>query len=94
MGSKTRLSSYCTKRANNGVNLVTSREINTRLARPIHNKLTYQCNQLQGEVLGRQKIWDSVIVQIKLDSTHRPPPPPPKSSPQKQCGNDFSGYKY
>ena len=35
MGSKTRLSSYCTKRANNGVNLVTSRNINTRLARPI-----------------------------------------------------------
>ena len=35
MGSKTRLSSYCTKRANNGVNLVTSRKINTRLARPI-----------------------------------------------------------
>ena len=35
MGSKTRLSSYCTKRANNGVNLVMSRKINTRLARPI-----------------------------------------------------------
>ena len=35
MGSKTRLSSYCTKRANNSVNLVTSRKINTRLARPI-----------------------------------------------------------
>ena len=35
MGSKTRLGSYCTKQANNGVNLVTSRNINTRLARPI-----------------------------------------------------------
>ena len=35
MGSKTRLGSYCTKRANNGVNLVTSHNINTRLARPI-----------------------------------------------------------
>ena len=35
MGSKTRLSSYCTKRANNGGNLVTSRKKNTRLARPI-----------------------------------------------------------
>ena len=35
MGSKTRLSSYCTKRANNGVNIVTSRKMNTRLARPI-----------------------------------------------------------
>ena len=36
MGSKTRLSSYCTKRANNGLNLETSRKINTRLARPIN----------------------------------------------------------
>ena len=36
MGSKTRLDSYCTKRANNGVNLVTSRNINTRLARPMN----------------------------------------------------------
>ena len=35
MGSKMRLSSYCTKRANNGVNLVTSRKIITRLARPM-----------------------------------------------------------
>ena len=35
MGSKTRLGSYCTKRANDGVNLVTSRNINTRLARPM-----------------------------------------------------------
>ena len=34
MGSKTTLGSYLTKRANNGVNLVTSRNINTRLARP------------------------------------------------------------
>ena len=35
MGLKARLSSNCTKRANNGVDLVTSRKINTRLARPI-----------------------------------------------------------
>ena len=35
MGLKARLSSYYTKRASNGVNLVTSRMINTRLARPI-----------------------------------------------------------
>ena len=40
MGSKTRLCSYCTKRANNGVNLVTSRKINTRLARPIRSDRT------------------------------------------------------
>ena len=41
MGSKTRLSSYCTKRANNGVNLVTSRKIITRLARPIEMFVKY-----------------------------------------------------
>ena len=35
MGLKARLSSNCTKRANNGVDLVTSSKINTRLARPI-----------------------------------------------------------
>ena len=35
MGLKARLNSNCTKRANNGVDLVTSRKINTRLARPI-----------------------------------------------------------
>ena len=35
MGSETRLSSYCTKLGNITVNLVTSRKINTRLARPI-----------------------------------------------------------
>ena len=35
MGSKTRLSTYCTKRGDNTANLVTSRMINTRLARPI-----------------------------------------------------------
>ena len=53
MGSKTRLGSYCTKRANNGVNLVTSRNINTRLARPIgwicevyrHNQLRLPVNK-------------------------------------------------
>ena len=44
MGSKTRLSSYCTKRANNGVNLVTSRNINTRLARPMGRRLDRTCN--------------------------------------------------
>ena len=35
MGSKTRLSSYCTKRDDNTVNLVTSRKTNGRLARPV-----------------------------------------------------------
>ena len=41
MGSKTRLGSYCTKRANNGVNLVTSRNINMRLACPIAWPFTF-----------------------------------------------------
>ena len=35
MGSKTRLISYCTKRGDNTVNLVTSRKTIARLARPI-----------------------------------------------------------
>ena len=35
MGSKTRQSSYCTKRGDNAMNLVTSRKTNARLARPI-----------------------------------------------------------
>ena len=49
MGSKTRLSSYCTKRANNGVNLVTSRKINTRLARPIGHDRDKFSNRKQSE---------------------------------------------
>ena len=68
MGSKTRLSSYCTKRANNGVNLVTSRKINTRLARPIPNfcplvyipyipawLLTWKSGQSQGQTFLMKK---------------------------------------
>ena len=52
MGSKTRLSSYCTKRVNNCVDLATSRKIITRLARPIATrgpKLTAvtQCSGLR-----------------------------------------------
>ena len=43
MGLKARLSSYCTKRANNGVNLVTSHKIYTRLARPIDGSF-YKCS--------------------------------------------------
>ena len=35
MGSKTRLSSHCSKRGDNTVNLVMSRKTNVRLARPI-----------------------------------------------------------
>ena len=51
MGSKTRLSSYCTKRANNGVNLVTSWNINTRLARPINIKSSNGMSQRQHKEL-------------------------------------------
>ena len=51
MGSKTRLSSYCTKRANNGVNLVMSRKINTRLAR--QSRTTLQ-NKVRLKVLPEQ----------------------------------------
>ena len=41
MGSKTRLSSYCTKRGDNTVNLVTSRKTNARLAHPITSDQTW-----------------------------------------------------
>ena len=54
MGSKTRLGSYCTKRANNGVNLVTSRNINTRLARPI------------GKVIRMKVIWTGNGLDFQL----------------------------
>ena len=42
MGPKMRLSSYCTKRGDNTVNLVTSRKTNARLAHPICS-LLLQC---------------------------------------------------
>ena len=38
MRSKTRLITSCTKRHENSTNLVTSRKLNTRLARPIDRK--------------------------------------------------------
>ena len=39
MGSKTRLNTFYTKRYENPANLVTSRKINTRLARPIRTTM-------------------------------------------------------
>ena len=42
MGSKTRLSSYCTMRGDNTVNLVTSRKTIARLARPIGNEVSIE----------------------------------------------------
>ena len=62
MGSKTRLASYCTKRANNGVNLVTSRNINTRLARPI-----IECVEnfdLLGITLNQHMNWKTYIRKL------------------------------
>ena len=72
MGSKTRLSSYCTKRANNSVNLVTSCKINTRLARPISqedfpNKEMARCKVSICEmVLGAQ---DRVNISCLMNDT-------------------------
>ena len=54
MGSKTRLSSYCTKRANNGVNLVTSRKINTRLAHPIEGTIFIGLKVVAQDVISLQ----------------------------------------
>ena len=39
MGSKTRLSSYCSKRVDDTVNLVTSCKTKARLARPINRMM-------------------------------------------------------
>ena len=89
MGLKARLSSYCTKRANNGVNLVTSRNINTRLARPIVRTgwlLIMVCISFS------RKIWfrnskTSLFIGWLCFTSHRlrghlqmPPPPPPRTS--------------
>ena len=67
MGSKTRLSSYCTKRANNGVNLVMSRNINTRLARPIALNECGLSTGMQQRLLSflRRKVWgiDCVVTR-------------------------------
>ena len=53
MGLKTRLSTSCTKRHVNPANLVTSRKINTKLARPIRN---------QGPTEPNQPLFDAVII--------------------------------
>ena len=41
-----RLSSYCTKRCDNAVNLITSRKTNARLVRPIENASIHPCFNL------------------------------------------------
>ena len=48
MESKTRLSTSCTKRRENTVNLVTSRNMNTRLTRPFVTRLHIVCSALLG----------------------------------------------
>ena len=65
MGSKTRLSSYCTKRANNGVNLVTSRKINTRLARPISMFLCER-KALAAKMVKRERKTDNIDFKTSL----------------------------
>ena len=64
MGSKTRLSSYCTKRANNGVNLVTSRKINTRLARPIESILSYSLIDLAFIGMANAIVLNSIVTFV------------------------------
>ena len=56
---------FCTKRGNNTVNLVTSRKINTRLARPIHSILLFVfCCQIN--VLKLKKRIEIVFICIDL----------------------------
>ena len=66
MGSKTRLGSYCTKRANNGVNLVTSRNINTRLARPICKSIRSFCNAIEFDLICNLTERDCHNLESKL----------------------------
>ena len=69
MGSKTRLGSYCTKRANNGVNLVKSLNINTRLARPIevidYRQLKHKSYVLNvAKCVRISKLWTIKIIKV------------------------------
>ena len=57
MGSKTRLSSYCTKRANN--------EINTRLARPI-SMLLCERKALAAKMVKRERKTDNIDFKTSL----------------------------
>ena len=59
MGSKTRLSSYCSKRGDNTVNLVTSRKVNTRLARPITEQ----------QSIGDEHRWATDCIEDLLEDT-------------------------
>ena len=50
MGWKTRLSAYCTKRHKNTANLITSRNINMKLARPVAENGNNRVATGQGKV--------------------------------------------
>ena len=77
MGSKTRLSSYCSKRGDNTVNLVTSRKTNARLARPIpvprycldhdldlHGTFIDQITKSVTIVVVVQSLFDGLVITI------------------------------
>ena len=72
MGSKTRLSSYCTKRGDDTVNLVTSRKTNARLA---HLLIVMKSRNLQSDpttynndLPTRQQILGSLLLTGKVGS--------------------------
>ena len=65
MGLKARLSSYYTKQANNGVNLVTSRKINTRLARPIdEDSRTARAARLCDFFSSKRAVWGASVAKV------------------------------
>ena len=66
MGSKTRLSSYCTKRGNNTVNLVTSRKTIARLARPIRQHNNQSAIFLPA--FGRSFLFFRMLIHIATQS--------------------------
>ena len=66
MGSKTRLSSYCTKRGDNTVNLVTSRKTNTRLARPISVPMRYLELNSKNNFMSTIPTISKRIIDLKL----------------------------
>ena len=69
MGSKTRLGSYCTKRTNNGMNLVTSCNINTRLARPIPAGISWPHEEIY--ILIYVNLYSIIVNLFGLNSKYR-----------------------
>ena len=91
MGSKTRLGSYCTKRANNGVNLVTSRKINTRLARPMEPLLRDQPDE-RPTPLERPLVNVNLYINIQWNPSCEATPFASEKWPFKRGGHS-SGVK-